>query len=58
MPLAARELLQKIDLQNSENEQRFLNGIDKKLDEIAKKNLEYLRQIDEFKKPDNIYKYF
>ena len=58
MPLAARELLQKIDLQNSENEQLFLNGIDKKLDEIAKKNLEYLRQIDEIKKPDNIYKYF
>ena len=48
MPLAARELLQKIDLQNSENEQLFLNGIDKKLDEIAKKNLKYLKQIDEF----------
>ena len=47
MPLAARELLQKIDLQNSENEQRFLNGIDKKLDEIAKKNLEYLKQYSE-----------
>ena len=48
MPLAARELLQKIDLQNSENEQLFLNGIDKRLDEIAKKNLKYLKQIDDF----------
>lgn len=48
MPLAARELLQKIDLQNSQNEQLFLNGIDKRLDEIAKKNLKYLKQIDDF----------